>query len=169
MSVRHLAETTRNMTQQYIKDNIAAALTGVRADRTDGFVNLEPPQSYFIFPKALGLKTPTIFTVVEEFDFRPSQKGANHINAMVKLHVTALVEDKDLDRLTIKADRYFDALHNVLAQAQIVDAGKGVRLNVIVSRATFSPEYSNANQQDPQGLFRKEVLLECEIEHYSNF
>lgn len=168
MSARHLAETTRDMIQDFIKANIATALADTRAQNTDGFVNIEPPQSYFIYPKAHGYRTPAIFTIVDEFDFRPSQKGANHINAMVKFNVSALVEERQLDRLTAKADRYLDALHQILGNASIVDTTKKVRLVVIVNRASFSPEYTNAGD-DPQGLFRKEVVLECEVEHYSNF
>ena len=166
MSVRHISEITRNMVQAHIRANIAAALSDLRTDMADPIVTTEPPQSYFIFPNAQSYKTPAIFTIVESFDFRLEKQNANHINANVKLNVAALVEDRDLYRLTIKADRYSAALHFVLAQYPLVDLAKNVKLVILVDQVTFSPEYSNAGD-DPQGLFRKEVLLECSVQHYS--
>lgn len=167
LSTRHLAENTRNLIISYLKSNLPTSLSDERAANTDGFVNLEPPQQYFIYPKAKGYKTPAIFVIVDEFDFRPQQKGANHINATVKVNVSITVEEQQEDRLTVKCDRYFDALHETLAQASILDSTTGIKLIVIVQRASFSPVF--IPEGSPESVFRKEALLECEVEHYSNF
>lgn len=170
MGVRNLIEETRDLVIDHIKANIAIALNDKRTQMTGDVpaVTTEPPRQYFIYPKAKGFLPPSVFVICNEFDFRVAQKGANHINAQANVTIAILVEDRDMERLTTKADRYFDAMHQVLAEATILDQGKNVRLKVIVVRGTFSPEYTSA-ETDPQGTFRKEVHLECEIEHYSTY
>lgn len=172
MSANHLAETTVNMMIQYIQANIDAALDAVQTDTSSyksiDHVTLESPRSYFIYPKIKGYQTPAVMVIVDDFDFRPSIKGANHINASVRTSVAVLLEDRDEERLTIKAYRYLDAFHKVLEQAEVEDASIGVKIVIIVNRALFTPHYTDAGS-DSQGLFRKELQLECAVEHYSNF
>ena len=166
---RDLSELTRGMVIDYLQTNFDAALTSIRTNRLPStIVTTESPRQYFTYPKAAGYTPPAVFVIIEDFNFRPAEKGANHINAVVRTNVAILVEDRDLYRLTIKADRYLDALHLLLAQTELYDTNHNVKLIVIVQRAIFSPEYTNAGD-DPQGLFRKEVRLECDIEYYANY
>jgi len=168
VQTRDLSELTRNMIITYLQNGIDAALASIRANRPNAIVTTESPRQYFTYPKAMGYTPPAVFVIIEDFNFRPAEKGANHINATVRTNVAILVEDRDLMRLTIKADRYMDALHLLLAQAELYDSTHNVKLIVIVQRAMFSPEYTNAGD-DPQGLFRKEVRLECDIEYFANY
>lgn len=173
MSVRHLAETTVNLIITQIQNNIASALAAVTADSSPNKstvqVTTEPPRTYFIYENPQGYTTPAVIVVCDEFDFRPAAKGANHISAVARIGVACVLEDRDLQRLTVKAYRYLDAFHNVLAQTEIDDPTDGVKLIIIVKKAGFTPHYYPRAQSDPQGLFRKEVQLECEVEHYENF
>lgn len=171
MSTRHLAEQSVNMMIDYIQSNIAGALSGVRnytgPARSIDVVTTEPPRQYFLYAPIKGYRTPAVLVILTDFDFRPEQKGANHINAKAAITVACLLEERDLERLTIKSFRYLDAFHEVLGQAEITDPVANVKLIVIVKRATLTPEYTNAGE-DPQGIFRKELHLECDVEHYSN-
>ena len=168
VQTRDLSELTRNMIIAYLQTGMTAALASIRANRPNALVTTENPREYFIYPKAKGYTPPAVFVIIEDFNFKPAERGANHINATVRTNVAILIEDKDLMRLTIKADRYMDALHLLLAQAELYDSTHNVKLVIVVQRAEFSPEYTNAGE-DPQGLFRKEVRLECDIEYYANY
>jgi len=172
MGTRRLAEVTVEMIIAYIKANISASLDDTSADtdtnRWPEAVSLEDPRNYLIAAPAQAYTTPTVIVYLDNFDYRPSQKGANHINAMAKITVACILEDRDLERLALKAYRYNDAFHEVLAQAEIVDSNNAVKLVVIVERTSFTPEFSNAGDE-PLGTFRKELHLECSVEHYSNF
>lgn len=172
MSYNHLAETTVKLIIAHLKANLPTELANVRTTIADPVVNTDPPlnNSYFIYPKAMGLQAPCIFVIAESQEFRARDVGANHINSLVNVNVAVLVEDTDLERLTIKAYRYQSALHRVLVQATLTSADSQVKLVIIPMRSRFTPEYTNAQREgDDQGVFRKEVHFECEVEHYENY
>lgn len=171
MSANNLAEIAVDLIEAHIKANIGTALTEVRTARADAFVTTEVPQSYFIYPKPTpwGYRCPAVFVIVENIDFK-LDRGQNHINSRMKINVAVLVEDKDLDHLTVKAYRYQAALNKILEETALSDAALTVRYIVKVIRAEYSTVYSNAQRDgDPQGAFRKEVLLELEVEDFEQF
>lgn len=169
---QNLTETTVILIRDYLKANMAQALASIRTERADAQVTTEAPKNnnYFIAPRQAVYNAPGVFIISDRIDFRLGSKQANHINALVRVYVSVVVEDRDTTRLTIKAYRYQAALHQLLAQTSLTTATNDVKLIVKVTDATYSPEYTNAQKSgDPQGVFRKEVLLTCEVEHYENY
>jgi hypothetical protein len=170
MSAPRLTEETVGLIISHIQTNIAQALTDVRADRPDNQVVTEIPASYFNYENAHGYQTPAIFVICETFDFKLDQYQANYINADAKINVSVLVEDKDKNNLTVKTWRYQSALHQLLAQTQLQSTDNKVKLTIKVMNATFSPLYSKVRNKDSvEAVFRKEVLLECEVNHQENY
>lgn len=163
----HLVEITRNMIMEKIKADINTALADVRTDRNDPIVTTEPPKSYFIFDGAHTYQCPAVFVVVDSAEFPEERTGANHINAVMRLFVSVVVEDREADFLTIKTERYQAALFEILHWATLVDPVKNVRLWVRVPRCAFSPLYTKLRGND-MGEFRKEVSLELEVKHFEN-
>lgn len=170
MSGPRLTEEAVGLIIAYIQSNIATALTDVRVDRPDNAVVTEVPQSYFNYENAHGYTAPAIFVICEEFDFKLDEYRANYINADARINVSALVEDIDKNSLTIKTWRYQSALHELLAQTQLQSSDNRVKLTIKVKKATFSPLYSKVkNKESTEAVFRKEVLLECEVNHRENY
>ena len=169
MSTKNLSEVTRSLILAEIKAKLPTQLANVRTLRGDAAVSTEPPQSgsFFIYEPSGGYRAPAIWAVVDNIDFRVAVKGANHVNATVEIHVNAVVEDRLKESLIIKCERYQSALHEILNQTILEDAGQKVKIVTIVNRALFSPEYS-AGQDTSQGTFRKECALICNVEHYEN-
>lgn len=166
MSARSLVESSVMLLKDYLKSNIAAALAAVRAERADPVVSTEPPQSFFIYPRAMGYKTPAVFVIAEDIDMQ-LENGPNAIMAKSKINISVVVEDRDRERLTIKAWRYQDALHSVLDQLQLVSSSGDVKIVCRVIRCSFSPMYSkNKDEEAIENTFRKEVLLECDVHHF---
>lgn len=160
-----LIETDIDLILSYIRTNIPAVLTQAISDKGT-LVNLEIPRSYFISEQDKGYLAPAIFVVGDNIDFRISN-NANFIDALSRVNVTAVVEERNADRLTRIAYRYQAALHTVLAQQPIVSADNKVKIVVKVERAEFSPIYHKDNtSNDATGVFRKEVWLSCAVEHY---
>jgi hypothetical protein len=168
MSTRHLVETAVSLVNSQIQANIQAALTDIRINRGDNKVTMEVPRDYYIYPKAQGFRTPAVFVIGDRIDFQKREKGANHLNMDVKLFVTVLIEDKDAERLTLKAYRYQAALHQILDQVQLSSADNKSKLTVVITNAAFSALYSKA-ADDPSGVasvYRKEVSLELDCYMY---
>jgi hypothetical protein len=161
----NLSEITRDLVQTQIKNTIAQSLAEVRSLRDDPSVSTEPPKSYFIYAPAAGYRAPAIFTIVDRMSFKQFDDGANSIVANVFINVVALVEDRDLNHLTIKADRYMTALHQSLNEITIVDPNNLVRIWIKVIDGVFSEIYA-PKRDTPEGTFRKEVHLTCNVLHY---
>lgn len=163
MATRHLVETAVDLVTKQIRDNIGTALADIRVNRGDNKVTMEVPRDYFIYPRAKGYRTPAVFVIGDRIDFLKERRGANHINAAVRLNVTVLIEDKDAEKITTKAYRYQAALHQVLDQARLIPADNQAMLTAVIQSAGFSPLYSNLTEGDPQAVFRKEVSLEIDV------
>lgn len=163
MATRHLVETAVDLVVKHIKANIGAALSDIRVNRGDNAVTMEPPRDYYIYPKAKGYRTPAVFVIGDRIDFLKERRGANHINAAIRLNVTVLIEDKDAERITKKAYRYQAAIHQVLDQVRLIPDDNQAMLTVVIQNAGFSPLYSNLNDGDPQAVYRKEVSLEMDV------
>jgi hypothetical protein len=170
MAAPLLAEGAVTLIQDYIKANIGAALNSVRTDRADSKVVLSEPQSYFIYEDAKVYKSPAIFTICEDFNFQLSENKANHINAKADVRIAAVVEDRERTALVFKAWRYQSALHELLAQRTLISGNNKLTLTVTIRDERFSPTYSSvANKGSTESVFRKEIMLECDVIHRENY
>lgn len=170
MAAPRLAEATTDLILDYVKTNIATALGDVRTDRADALVVLPEPQSYFRFQPAKAFKAPAIFVIVDYFDFKISDNQANHINAVARVNVSIVLENREKNLLVYQAYRFQSALHELLAQTHLTSTDNKVKLTVVIKRATFSPEYSTTTvKAGVESVFRKEVLLECDVVHRENY
>lgn len=163
MSVRHLVETAVDLVKAKLQTELPAALNDIRINRADNLVTLEPPRDYYVYPKAMGYRTPAVFVIGDRIDFLKERRGANHINAAIRVNVTVLVEDKDAERITRKAYRYQAAIHQVLDQKRLFSADGDAALTVVIQSASYSPLYSNLAAGDPQAVFRQEIALELDV------
>lgn len=169
MSAAQLVERTRDLVLDTIKSEIASELAAIRTDRDDPVVFTDPPKNFYIFDGAHTYQCPAIFCVVDSMRFPDEQLGPNHVNALVSIFVSAVVEGQDEGGLTIKSERYQAALFKILQWRTLVDLDKNVKLWVRVLRCQFSPLYTK--KRAPEGVmgnFRKEVSLELEIKHFEN-
>ena len=167
MSKAQLVETTRDLVLDAIKAQIATKLAGIRIDRNDPIVTTEPPRSYFIFDGAHTYQCPAVFAVVDSMDFPEDATGANHVNAIVKMYVSVVIEDREADRLTIKSERYQAALFEILHWTTLQDVPKNLRIWTRVVSCQFSPLYTKKRGGN-MAEFRKEVSSELEIKHFEN-
>ena len=166
-----LVETEVNLVINYLKANIANALTlqNNLHGTTLPVVSTEAPRDYFIYPKAQGYRTPAVFVIPERMDFKKKERGANHVNAETRLNITVLIEDKDAERLYYKSYRYQAAMFGLLDQAILTSGDSKVKIVVVVESAQFSPLYSNTGTHGTSNsVFRKEVWLECAVQHYES-
>lgn len=161
-----LTEYTRDLVSDHIKANIATSLANVRADRADKIVSTEPPRSYFIYDGANTYQCPAIFTVVDSFTVPDEVTGNNFVDAVVKLFVSAVVEDRDAALLTVKVERYQSALFALLHRITLEDQPKNLKIYTRVLSAAFSPLYTK--NKDGEGIFRKEASMELEVKHWEN-
>ena len=170
MSVRRLLEEDVNLVKDHLKSTLPTVLAALRVQRADAKVSTEPPAEYLTFEKAQGYRTPCVFILGETMDFRQQAMGANHVNASSTVNVTVVLEERNADLLQIKSYRYMAALHECLEQANLESSDNLVKIQVRVARAENSPLYSNAkDEQSATAVFRKEVTMVCEIEHYENY
>ena len=171
---RHLTEWAVNLVTNQIKTNIQSALIGVNQDLSnepalmgDPTLSYEAPRDYYIFPRAMGYRTPACFVIADRIDFQKREKGANHINANIRINVSVLIEDKDAERITRKAYRYQSALQSVLDQVQLLTTDGALKIVTVVQNAAFSPLYSNTDDPTaPGSVYRKEVSLELDCYAY---
>lgn len=164
------AEGAINLIIPYIQSNIGSALNSVAANVGNPKIALSNPKEYYIYEKPQGYQLPAVFVICDEFDFRVQEMKSNFVNAKAKIKVSILVEDQDANNLTYSAWRYQSALISLLNNAQILSASGNLKLIVVVYRARFSPTYMRAESKSGEGgAFRKEIVLDCEVEHYENF
>lgn len=167
MGSRRIMEGTVNPIITYVQNTQASAFADLRADRTDNLVNTNPFVEFLTYEKAIGYRTPCLFVIGRSVDFRKSN-GQNFIDALVTIQVSALIDDKDAQNLTLKAWRYHDALHEMLDRAEIPDDFVSNKFKVMnkvkVTRSDFGELVQLKSQIDSP--FRKEVMLTLEVEHY---
>lgn len=161
--VRHLVESACDGIIDLLQADLPTALVNIRANRADNLVTMEPPRDYYIYPKAQGYRTPAVFVIGDRIDFMKAQRGANHVNAALRINVTILVEDKDAERLMRKSYRYQAAMHQVLDQRAFMTSDNQAKLTVVVQNASFSGLYSSAQPGSPAAVFRQEIALECDV------
>lgn len=127
-------------------------------------VTLEPPRSYFIYESAIAYRTPALFIVAERIDFRKAELAANHLNYRARVNVTAIIEDKDAERLYTKAYVYQAAMHSLLDQRELTSTPLSMKIYSVVQTAEFSPLLSQIakDANAPGAIFRKEVSLQID-------
>jgi hypothetical protein len=169
MASRRLAEITVKLIEAHIKANIATALAEVRTDRADAAVTTEVPKSYFKYELAEGYRAPAVFTICDSIQSRNVEKQANFLACMATVRVSVIVEDRLKDSLVVKSWRYQAALHKLLHLVDLISADSKVKIVSKVEEILFSPEFTDTKDPSaPQSVFRKEVLLLLNVEHYEN-
>lgn len=166
MSAPRMTEATVDLMMAALKAEMPGALVDVRADRADAKVSTEAVKSWFITEKAQGYQLPAVFIIAEEFDFMKGQHRANHINGIARIYVTTILEDQDTTILTRRAWRYSSAVHQILDQRELTSADLRVKIAVVITRTTYGPML--VKEDSPEGPFRKEVRMECEVNHWES-
>jgi len=169
MSARHLTEWAVDLVIDHIQAKLQNELVAVNFTLPPNapVLTFELPRDYYTYPRAMGYRTPACFVIADRIDFQKREKGANHINANIRLNVSILVEDMDADKITRKAYRYQSALQAALDQAQLVSGDGDLKIVVVVQNAAFSPLYSNTDDPTAPGtVYRKEVSLELDCYAY---
>ena len=162
-----LSEGARSLVEAQIKANIGTALADVRSAWPGALVSTELPQSYFIYEGAHTYRCPAIFMVVQDMDTNEDAMNPNHINGLIRMVVSVVIEDREAKLLTIKAERYQAALFQVLHRVQMVDSVKNLKIYSRVKRLEFSPVFMRKGREG-EGMFRKEAALELELKHWEN-
>ena len=172
-SVKYLVEFTVDAIQKKLEDEISLALIQVENEHASRLESVMPvhlsaeaPRSYFIFESPQAYRTPAVFLIADNIDFR-KERNANFVDAAVKIFCSVVIEDKDAMRLTRKAWRYQAALSQVLDQAALQNVDAGIKMVVKVTDAAFSPLASVSTDRSEAGsVFRKEVSLTLMVEHF---
>jgi hypothetical protein len=146
----------------YLQANLPGVLNSIYADR-DKEVSLETPFEYFTYEKAIGYKTPAIFVVARDIDYRMGL-GANHVNALITVYIGCVIEDRNSTIIQKRIFRYQDALQKTLHRTVLADTNATQKNIIKVTGASFSQ--TEASHSAIDSVFRKEVLLTLEIEHY---
>jgi hypothetical protein len=152
----------------HIRTNIAAALNAVSADRVtvnQNQVSLPPFQEYHIYAKSQDLRTPSCYVLGDTIDWA-KDRGQNAIASRNYISVSAVIDDRTADLLTRSCWRYHDALHKVLDRAALVSGDGKVKNIVKVVSSSFTDAFQVKSQNG--NIFRKEVMLSLEVEHFEN-
>lgn len=167
-----LAEGATDLIIEWLVAGMPAALASTRTDRADALVSTEPPQrqSYFIFRSARVYRPPAIFVISDRFDDKKLENQANMINGVLSMRISAVVEDKDQERLTIKAWRYESALRSLLDETSLQSADGKLKLVIVIKGSDYSPHFTNdVKDGSLQAAFRKEVSLDCDVNLFENY
>lgn len=168
MSVRYLTETTVLLLEDLIRSKISATLDAVNTIAIDQpRLFLPNPKNYFYAKQYQVYDLPAIYIVPVSVDFRKQAKGANFIDANYVINVSVEVEEKNTQDLSAVIWRYHSALQEILDDAQLTNADQTVKLVSKVTRAEFSPTYTDSQKSGSQsGVFRQEALLVLEVDHF---
>lgn len=159
----NLTEKITYAIKDYLVTNLPANLSYVRSDRNTD-VNITLPQEYLVFFPAHAFRAPAIFIVCDSIDLM-LDRGQNHINAQMKYFINVVVEEQTLERLQKLAWRYQDALFKTLDQLVLEDPTK-YQANIKIVKIEYSGDYSYKNESTSLASFRKEMLLELQVEQY---
>lgn len=163
MSKSRVMEGTVLPIIEYVKANIDTALADLRADRPDNKVSLSAFKDYFIFTNAISYRTPALFVLGRNVDFRLAN-GANHINARVDVQLNAVFQDRTGDFLTYQAWRYHDVLHALLNRTELESTDGKVKNIIKVVSSQFGDTVQIKEQTESP--FRTEVMILLEVDHY---
>ena len=162
-----LIELDLELIRTYLMANMPTALATVSADRATVLDQMPMPREYLTFEKAQAYECPVIFIVPDSQDYRLYEKNSNIINALSRIYVNAVVESNRESTVSYLAYRYQAALCQILAQQHLFSDDNTVHIVVKVTRSRFSSMYTDSQKSGAaSGVFRKEVLLELDVEHY---
>lgn len=158
----------------HLQANLSTELAAVGADpeRADNDVSLETPDanSYFTYYPAKAFHAPAIFVVGETLNMRQAEKQSNYINALGNVTVSLVVEDREEALLTKKAFRYASALHSLLECQQLIATSQKLKIHIRVDRLENGAVYTDSDKRDQaDAVFRREVALYLNVEHFENF
>ena len=167
MASLKLAEITITMIAEYLQANFVNALNQVWLDRPDKRSTMEAPVNYFIYDPTHAYRRPAIILLCPNFDFRLST-GPNFINALAKVNVEAVVQDRDKESLTIKTWRYQCAMVHMLDNLELTYPDGSVKIICKVISTPFSGDGAVEEREpgDAVGVFAKGVMVELDVEHY---
>lgn len=165
-----LVEADVSLIKSYLRSNMQAALAQVASVHpTYPVVTVDPPADYFIYTHSRAYRTPAVFIIPERMDMKKRERGQNHINGETRINVTVVIEDKDAERIFLKAYRYQAALMGLLDQVELTTGDGKVKIVVVIENAQFSPLYTDAGDpKDPRTIFRKEVSVELAVQHFES-
>lgn len=163
-----LAELVVDLLQAQVQTYILTALQNVRAQRLDNTVTTEAPRSYFTYEEAEVYRAPAIFTIIQDTDVRPDVQKANHVNALSRVIVAAVVEDRTKELVVKKAWRYQAALMQLLHLVRLTTADRTLSLFSRVKTCSFSPVVRLKDPKASDAVFRQEMSLTLNVEHIEN-
>jgi hypothetical protein len=143
----------------YIPDNIGAALDEVAIEYNTE-ISIENPLDYFIYQNPIGYRVPCIILVPQNIEWLWT-RGQNHINCIVGLSLTCVVEDRDQTMLSRKLWRFHAALFKLLSFATFLSSTQ--KDIVKVTNSSFS---QTILMSGTDSIFRKEVTMSLDIEHF---
>lgn len=170
MTVRKLLEGDVSLIEAHLQANLQTQLNLVYADWADQSVPLRAPtnENYFRYPRAQGYQMPACFIIGETMNFL-QEDGSNFVKSQDSVNVTIVMEDRVARNLVKAAYRYTCALQNLLEQQSLVSADDKLKIVVKVKRLENSPLYmSTTNEDAPENVFRKEISLYLEVEHWES-
>lgn len=154
----------------YLRTNIEDALASVRSDRADARIATPKPVQYFVSEQTDPHQCPAVFVIPDNIDWQKEQKGANFAPGKTRINISVVCEDRVTETLTRMVYRYAAAVKTLADQTNLTSANNKVTMAVVVNRTSFSPLYTDAQKKgQTSGVFRKEVVLECDVFHYENF
>lgn len=164
-STRGLTETDLKLIRDRIQDKIEDALLRV-FDNSDGRSLLETPKDYFFIEQNNIYATPAVFIVPTNMDFLKTEKGANHINAVLNIRLGIVNQDRDVNLLALKSFRFQAAMHEILDGVSLTGDGGDVKIVIKVMSAEYSPVFTQETAKTAVNDFRQEVSLLLEVNHF---
>jgi hypothetical protein len=169
MAVKRLVEISVGLIEAHLQANITTALGALEVQRNDTLVVLESPKDWFRYAPEKGYRMPAIYTICNVMRMM-NDRGANHINAQMEIVVSALLGGTTLDELVTKTWRYQAVLQGLLHEQSLTTGDGAVKIVCKVEEMHFSPELTDTIDRDEkQNVFRKEVSLVLNVEHYESF
>lgn len=162
-----LFETDIKLIIAHIKAGLATALAEVRTRAADGFVDTNPTAKYFFYKPIHAYETPAIVMDPVDGDTRLLEVGANHINALLGFNLYCVLQDRDQERLAIRAFRWMNALSTVLTGAVLTSSDDRVKIVIKVERYSFGDDVTTSQDSKvPAGAFQKGLMIQLGVEHY---
>lgn len=163
-NVYKLTEVATSLITAAIQTGIQNGLSDISNYWHDG-ISLELPQTYLNYASSKGYRKPVIYVIPESMSFQ-QERGANHINALFRINVSCVVEERIERLLNSKAWRYQCAIVKLLHLKALDNTDHTVRVIPKVMNVVYSPTYSEDTLSNGPEVFCKEVLIELDVEHY---
>lgn len=161
MIPRLIEQAITEMRDRLLRPQLNAMLELVYEQAGDSLINIErvTDNRYYISEGVMPLVLPAIFLIADRSDH--DLTWANATIQKHTIHVAALFEDLEIERLTKKGWRYAQALH-----AALHDQGTD-SIQVLVRDVDYGPTVMSGPTDSRQ--YRKDVTLRCEVLHAEAF